>query len=132
MATKELLVYATGRRKESIARVRMKPGSGEFSVNARTLDDYFGRETSKMVLKQPLEVVEQLGKVDIFINVCGGGLSGQAGAIRHGISRALTKLNADFRPALKKAGFLTRDARTVERKKYGRPGARKRFQFSKR
>ena len=132
MATKELLVYATGRRKESIARVRMKPGSGEFTVNARTLDDYFGRETSKMVLKQPLEVVEQLGKVDIFINVCGGGLSGQAGAIRHGISRALLKLNADFRPALKKAGFLTRDARTVERKKYGRPGARKRFQFSKR
>ena len=132
MATKELLVYATGRRKESIARVRMKPGSGAFTVNERTLDDYFGRETSKMVLKQPLEVVEQLGKVDIFINVCGGGLSGQAGAIRHGISRALTKLNGDFRPALKKAGFLTRDARTVERKKYGRPGARKRFQFSKR
>jgi len=132
MATKELLVYATGRRKESIARVRMKPGSGDFTVNERTLDDYFGRETSKMVLKQPLEVVEQLGKVDIFINVCGGGLSGQAGAIRHGISRALIKLNGDFRPALKKAGFLTRDARTVERKKYGRPGARKRFQFSKR
>ncbi|MFL5426450.1 MAG: 30S ribosomal protein S9 [Myxococcales bacterium] len=132
MATKELLVYATGRRKESIARVRMKPGSGEFTVNARTLDEYFGRETSKMVLKQPLEVVEQLGKVDIFVNVCGGGLSGQAGAIRHGISRALIKLNVDFRPPLKKAGFLTRDARTVERKKYGRPGARKRFQFSKR
>jgi small subunit ribosomal protein S9 len=132
MATKELLVYATGRRKESIARVRMKPGSGEFTVIARTLDEYFGRETSKMVLKQPLEVVEQLGKVDIFVNVCGGGLSGQAGAIRHGISRALTKLNGDFRPPLKKAGFLTRDARTVERKKYGRPGARKRFQFSKR
>jgi small subunit ribosomal protein S9 len=85
-----------------------------------------------MVLKQPLEVVEQLGKVDISINVCGGGLSGQAGAIRHGISRALLKLNADYRPALKKAGFLTRDARTVERKKYGQPGARKRFQFSKR
>jgi len=132
MATKELLVYATGRRKESIARVRMKPGSGEFTVNARTLDEYFGRETSKMVLKQPLEVVEQLGKVDIFVNVCGGGLSGQAGAIRHGISRALIKLNVDFRPPLKKAGFLTRDARTVERKKYGQPGARKRFQFSKR
>jgi small subunit ribosomal protein S9 len=132
MATKELLVVATGRRKEAIARIRMKPGSGEFVVNERTLDEYFGRETSKMVLKQPLEVVEQLGKVDIFVNVCGGGLSGQAGAIRHGISRALTKLNAEFRPALKKAGFLTRDARTVERKKYGRPGARKRFQFSKR
>jgi small subunit ribosomal protein S9 len=132
MATKELLVVATGRRKESIARVRMKPGSGEFSVNDRTLDEYFGRETSKMILKQPLEIVEQLGKVDIDINVSGGGLSGQAGAIRHGISRALIKLNPDYRPPLKKAGFLTRDARAVERKKYGRPGARKRFQFSKR
>jgi small subunit ribosomal protein S9 len=132
MAQKELLVYATGRRKESIARVRMKPGSGEFTVNDRTLDEYFGRETSKMVLKQPLDIVEQVGKVDIFVTVCGGGLSGQAGAIRHGISRALIRLNPDFRPALKKAGFLTRDARTVERKKYGRPGARKRFQFSKR
>jgi small subunit ribosomal protein S9 len=132
MATKELLVTATGRRKVSIARVRMKPGTGEFSVNDRTLDEYFGRETSKMILKQPLEVVEQLGKVDISVNVCGGGMSGQAGAIRHGISRALLKLNPDYRPALKKAGFLTRDARSVERKKYGQPGARKRFQFSKR
>src|SRR3954470_22254328 len=132
MATKEILITATGRRKESIARIRMKPGTGEFEVNDRTLDQYFGRATSKMVLKQPLEIVEQLGKGDIHINVCGGGLSGQAGAIRHGISRALLKMNPDFRPALKKAGFLTRDARTVERKKYGRPGARKRFQFSKR
>ena len=132
MATKELLVTATGRRKESIARVRMKPGTGEFAVNERTLDEYFGRETSKMILKQPLEVVEQLGKVDITINVSGGGLSGQAGAIRHGISRALLKMNPDYRPVLKKAGFLTRDARVVERKKYGQPGARKRFQFSKR
>ncbi|HEX4386514.1 MAG TPA: 30S ribosomal protein S9 [Myxococcales bacterium] len=132
MATKELLVTATGRRKVSIARVRMKPGSGEFSVNDRSLDEYFGRETSKMILKQPLEVVEQLGKVDISVNVSGGGMSGQAGAIRHGISRALLKLNPDYRPALKKAGFLTRDARAVERKKYGQPGARKRFQFSKR
>jgi small subunit ribosomal protein S9 len=132
MATKELLVTATGRRKVSIARVRMKPGTGEFSVNERTLDEYFWRETSKMILKQPLEVVEQLGKVDISVNVCGGGLSGQAGAIRHGISRCLLKLNPDTRPALKKAGFLTRDARSVERKKYGQPGARKRFQFSKR
>ena len=132
MATKELLVSATGRRKVSIARVRMKPGTGLFVVNNRTLDEYFGRETSKMVLKQPLEVVEQLGKVDISINVCGGGLSGQAGAIRHGISRCLLKLNPDLRPQLKKAGFLTRDARSVERKKYGQPGARKRFQFSKR
>ena len=132
MATKELLVTATGRRKQSIARIRLKPGTGEFSVNDRTLDAYFGRATSKMLLKQPLEVVEQLGKVDIHINVCGGGLSGQAGAIRHGISRALVKLNNDFRPPLKKAGFLTRDSRSVERKKYGQPGARKRFQFSKR
>ena len=132
MATKELLVTATGRRKVSIARVRLKPGTGNFVVNDRTLDEYFGRETSKMILKQPLEVVEQLGKVDIAINVCGGGLSGQAGAIRHGISRCLLKLNPDFRPVLKKAGFLTRDSRSVERKKYGQPGARKRFQFSKR
>jgi small subunit ribosomal protein S9 len=132
MATRELLVTATGRRKVSIARVRLKPGTGTFVVNDRTLDEYFGRETSKMILKQPLEVVEQLGKVDIAINVCGGGLSGQAGAIRHGISRCLIKLNPDLRPALKKAGFLTRDSRSVERKKYGQPGARKRFQFSKR
>lgn len=132
MASKELLVSAVGRRKVAIARVRMKPGSGEFVVNDRTLDEYFGRETSKMILKQPLEVVEQLGKVDITVNVRGGGLSGQAGAIRHGISRCLLKLNPDTRPALKKAGFLTRDARSVERKKYGQPGARKRFQFSKR
>src|SRR5947209_19717859 len=106
MATKELLVTATGRRKESIARIRLKPGTGEFVVNDRTLDEYFGRATSKMVLKQPLEIVEQLGKVDIAINVCGGGLSGQAGAIRHGISRALIKLNPELRPVLKKAGFL--------------------------
>jgi small subunit ribosomal protein S9 len=132
MATKELLVTATGRRKQSIARVRMKPGTGEFVVNDRTLDEYFGRATSKMILKQPLDVVEQSGKVDISINVCGGGLSGQAGAIRHGISRCLLKLNPDLRPQLKKAGFLTRDSRSVERKKYGQPGARKRFQFSKR
>src|SRR4051812_12980006 len=132
MATKELLVSAVGRRKVAIARVRMKPGNGDFVVNDRTLDEYFGRETSKMILKQPLEVVEQLGKVDISVNVKGGGLSGQAGAIRHGISRCLLKLNPDTRPVLKKAGFLTRDARAVERKKYGQPGARKRFQFSKR
>jgi small subunit ribosomal protein S9 len=132
MATKEPLFVATGRRKQSIARVRMKLGTGVFSVNERTLDAYFGRETSKMILKQPLELVEQLGKVDISVNVCGGGMSGQAGAIRHGISRALLLLNPDFRPQLKKAGFLTRDSRSVERKKYGQPGARKRFQFSKR
>jgi small subunit ribosomal protein S9 len=121
-----------GRRKEAVARVRITPGSGTFHVNGRPLEQYFGRETSKMIVMQPLEVVEQKGKVDIAVNVVGGGLSGQAGAIRHGIARALCRLDAAFRPALKKAGFLTRDARVVERKKYGRPGARKRFQFSKR
>src|SRR5258708_14970158 len=107
MATKELLVTATGRRKEAIGGVSMKPGTGQFVVNDRTLDEYFGRETSKMVLKQPLEVVEQLGKVDISINVCGGGLSGQAGAIRHGITRCLLKLHPHYRPPLQKARFLT-------------------------
>jgi small subunit ribosomal protein S9 len=96
------------------------------------MDEYFGRETSKMILIEPLKLVDQLGKVDVLVTAHGGGLSGQAGAIRHGISRALVELNAEYRPVLKKAGFLTRDARAVERKKYGRPGARKRFQFSKR
>ena len=124
--------YATGRRKEATARVWLKTGNGDVVVNGRKMNDYFGRETSKMVINQPLQVVEQLGKVDITVNVVGGGLSGQAGAIRHGISRALCVFNPEFRPALKKAGFLTRDARVVERKKYGQPGARRRFQFSKR
>ena len=121
-----------GRRKESVARVRLVPGTGNVTINGRTMDAYFGRETSKMILIEPLKLVDQLGNVDIFVTANGGGLSGQAGAIRHGISRALCDLNAEFRPVLKKAGFLTRDARAVERKKYGRPGARKRFQFSKR
>ena len=124
--------YATGRRKEATARVWLKTGAGKVTVNGRTMDDYFGRETSKMVIHQPLQLVEQMGKVDITINVVGGGLSGQAGAIRHGISRALCVFNPELRPALKKAGFLTRDSRVVERKKYGQPGARRRFQFSKR
>ncbi len=124
--------YATGRRKEATARVWIKAGSGQVMVNGRTMDEYFGRETSKMVINQPLQILEQQGKVDITVNVKGGGLSGQAGAIRHGISRALCAFNPEFRPALKKAGFVTRDARAVERKKYGRPGARRRFQFSKR
>ena len=124
--------YATGRRKESTARVWLKPGTGTMMVNGRTMDEYFGRETSKMIINQPLQVLEQTGKVDLTINVRGGGLSGQAGAIRHGLSRALCKWNPEFRPPLKKAGFLTRDARAVERKKYGQPGARRRFQFSKR
>lgn len=124
--------YATGRRKEAVARVWIQPGEGKITVNDRDLHAYFGRETSKMILMQPLEVVDQKGKVDVWVNVAGGGHSGQAGAIRHGISRALTKLDPELRASLKKAGFLTRDARTVERKKYGQPGARKRFQFSKR
>jgi small subunit ribosomal protein S9 len=125
-------VLHVGRRKEAVARVRLKQGTGLFHVNGRTLDTYFGRETSKMVVMQALEVVEQKGKWDISVKVVGGGLSGQAGAIRHGISRALVAIDPALRPALKKAGFLTRDARVVERKKYGQPGARKRFQFSKR
>ncbi len=121
-----------GRRKESVARVRLAPGTGNITINGRTMDEYFGRETSKMILVEPLKLVDQMGKLDVFVNARGGGLSGQAGAIRHGITRALCELNPEFRPVLKKAGFLTRDARAVERKKYGRPGARKRFQFSKR
>src|SRR4051794_17965160 len=124
--------YATGRRKEATARVWLKAGEGKVVVNGRTMDEYFGRETSKMVINQPLDILEQKGKVDITVNVKGGGLSGQAGAIRHGLSRALCSFNPEFRPPLKKAGFLTRDARVVERKKYGQPGARRRFQFSKR
>jgi small subunit ribosomal protein S9 len=121
-----------GRRKEAVARVRIAPGTGNVTINGRTMDEYFGRETSKMILVEPLKLVDQMGKLDVFVNARGGGLSGQAGAIRHGISRALCELNPEFRPVLKKAGFMTRDARAVERKKYGRPGARKRFQFSKR
>ena len=123
---------STGRRKESIARVRIAPGAGAITINGRPIDQYFGRETSKMILVEPLKLVDQMGKVDVFVNASGGGLSGQAGAIRHGITRALIEMNPDFRPILKKAGFVTRDPRRVERKKYGRPGARKRFQFSKR
>jgi small subunit ribosomal protein S9 len=121
-----------GRRKEAVARVRIAPGTGNVTINGRTMDEYFGRETSKMILVEPLKLVDQMGKLDVFVTARGGGLSGQAGAIRHGISRALCVLNPEFRPVLKKAGFMTRDARAVERKKYGRPGARKRFQFSKR
>ncbi len=124
--------YGTGRRKESVARVHLKPGTGVITINDRPIDNYFGRETAKMILRQPLDLVEQKDKLDVFVNVCGGGLSGQAGAIRHGITRALMVYNPEFRPVLKKAGFITRDARAVERKKYGQPGARKRFQFSKR
>ena len=123
---------ATGRRKSSVARVRFTKGKGVIVVNRRPLDEYFGRDTSKMVLKQPLELVDLVSQYDIDVNVNGGGLSGQAGAIRHGIARALEKIDAELRPSLKKAGMLTRDSREVERKKCGQPGARKNFQFSKR
>ena len=124
--------YATGRRKSSVARVRFLKGKGKIIINNRTIEDYFGRDTSKMVLKQPLELTEMLGNFDIHAKVCGGGISGQAGAIRLGIARVLEKVDPELRPALKKAGMLTRDSREVERKNYGQPGARKRFQFSKR
>ncbi len=125
-------IYATGRRKHAVARVWMQPGSGKVDINRRTLEDYFGRETSRMVFRQALELTETTGRYDIFVNVSGGGLSGQADAIRHGISRGLIKIEPTYRPALKKAGYLTRDARQKERKKYGQRGARARFQFSKR
>ena len=124
--------YGTGRRKESTARVWLMAGDGKVTINRRGMDEYFGRGVLKMILQQPLELVNQQGKVDILVNVKGGGLSGQAGAIRHGIARALLEMDPELRASLKKAGFLTRDARKVERKKYGQPGARKRFQFSKR
>ena len=124
--------YATGKRKTSVARVWLMPGDGNITINKRHIDEYIKRETAKMVIRQPLELTETLGKYDIFVNVRGGGISGQAGAIKHGISKALLEVNPDFRPLLKKAGFLTRDSRVKERKKYGQPGARKRFQYSKR
>ncbi|MEZ4272907.1 MAG: 30S ribosomal protein S9 [Myxococcota bacterium] len=124
--------YGTGRRKESTARVWLKPGDGKVTINKSPMEQYFGRETLRMIAQQPLELVEQLGKLDVNVNVCGGGLSGQAGAIRHGITRALMEMEPSTRGKLKKAGFVTRDPRAVERKKYGQPGARKRFQFSKR
>ncbi|MCK5914415.1 MAG: 30S ribosomal protein S9 [Desulfuromusa sp.] len=124
--------YATGKRKTSIARVWMKPGTGEIIVNKRPLDVFFGRETSKMVVHQPLALTDNLGKFDISVNVCGGGISGQAGAIKHGITKALLEINPELRAVLKQAGFITRDSRIKERKKYGRAGARKSFQFSKR
>ncbi len=124
--------YATGKRKSSIARVYMKPGKGDIIVNKKVLDDYFHRETAKMIIHQPLEMTNTLGKFDINVRVTGGGLSGQAGAIKHGISKALLFYDEDLRPTLKKAGFLTRDSRTKERKKYGLKGARAKFQFSKR
>jgi len=124
--------YGTGRRKSSVARVYLVPGSGTITVNKRDIEQYFGMETLKLIIRQPLEITGTAGKFDIKINVFGGGYTGQAGAIRHGISRALLLADSDFRPVLKKAGLLTRDPRMKERKKYGLKGARRAPQFSKR
>ena len=123
---------ATGRRKSSIARVLMSPGKGAFNINKREITEYFGRNTLIMMLEQPLVILQLNGKYDISVKVNGGGLSGQAGAIRLGIARCLEQINTDYRTPLKEAGMMTRDSRRVERKKYGQPGARKKFQFSKR
>ena len=124
--------HTVGKRKTAIARCYMKPGSGTIVINKRTMDDYYLRDTSKMVIMQPLELTDNVGKWDLKINVVGGGLSGQAGAIRHAISRALALQDPEYRATLKKAGLITRDSRKKERKLPGQPGARKKFQFSKR
>lgn len=124
--------YATGKRKTAVARVWLKPGSGAVVINQRPIDEYIDRETSKMIIFQPLTLTGTFGKLDISVNVQGGGGSGQAGAIRHGISKALLEYNSEFREVLKRAGFLTRDSRVKERKKYGLRSARARFQYSKR
>ena len=131
MAKTEKL-YGTGRRKKSVARVYLVPGKGDIKINKRTIDEYFGLETLKVIVKQPLVATETEGKFDILVNVHGGGYTGQAGAIRHGIARALLKVDAEYRPVLKKAGYLTRDPRMKERKKYGLKAARRAPQFSKR
>jgi len=133
LSTTPLDFYSTGKRKTSVARVHLRPGTGDFQLNARGLDEFFGGiEALKQIVKQPFSVTETNDKFDVVANVHGGGVSSQAGAIRHGISRALCAWNAEMRSRLKKAGFLTRDARIKERKKYGQKGARRRFQFSKR
>lgn len=132
MSTELTQYYGTGRRKSSTARLYLRPGTGRIIVNKSDVDVYFPRESLRMDLRQPLDVTETRETFDIFVNVSGGGHTGQAGAIRLGISRALVEYNPEFRPALKARGFMTRDARKVERKKYGQPGARRRFQFSKR
>ena len=124
--------YGTGRRKTSTARVYLRPGTGEIQVNKKNFDQYFPNQALRMVIRQPLQLTETTGKFDILVNVDGGGPAGQAGAIRHGITRALMVFNAELRPTLKQAGLVTRDPRIKERKKYGQKGARKRFQFSKR
>ena len=130
MATSQFL--GTGRRKKSVARVRLLPGTGKITINHRDIDDYFGMETLKMIVRSPLVITDTLSKYDVFVNVYGGGVSGQAGAIRHGIARALLTVDAELRSALKKAGYLTRDPRMKERKKYGLHAARRAPQFSKR
>ena len=124
--------YGTGRRKKSVARVRVYPGTGSITINKRSIDDYFGLETLKLIVNQPYEVTDTIGKFDIVCTVTGGGISGQAGAIRHGLAKALLQVDEAYRPALKKAGFLTRDPRLKERKKYGLKAARRAPQFSKR
>ncbi len=124
--------YATGKRKDAVARVWIKPGSGKITVNDRTVEVYFARPVLRMLLSQPLVVAKRVGQYDVTVSVDGGGLSGQAGAVRHGLAKALTNFEPELRPALKKEGFLTRDSRVVERKKYGRRKARRSFQFSKR
>jgi small subunit ribosomal protein S9 len=128
----EIQYYGTGRRKSATARVYLRPGNGEFKVNRLPLDHYFKNETLRMIIRQPLQLTDTTGKFDVLVNVEGGGVAGQAGAVRHGIARALIGFNAELRKKLKKAGLLTRDSRKKERKKYGQKGARKRFQFSKR
>lgn len=128
----ETAVHATGRRKRAVARVILTPGAGNIKVNDRSLEDYFARATWQMVARQALEALEVTSRFDVRVNVCGGGLSSQAEAVRHGISRALSKDDGDARSTLRRAGFITRDAREKERKKYGQPGARKKFQYSKR
>jgi small subunit ribosomal protein S9 len=124
--------YATGKRKSSIARVWLKSGTGKITVNGKGMEEYLARDTAKMVVMQPLELTDNVGKYDISVNVSGGGVSGQAGAIKHGITKALIQVNGADRTVLKKQGFVTRDSRIKERKKYGQRGARRRFQFSKR
>jgi small subunit ribosomal protein S9 len=128
----ETQYYGTGRRKTSTARVYLRPGAGEVQINRKSFEQYFPNETLRMIIRQPLQLTETTNKFDILVNVVGGGPAGQAGAIRHGITRALMEYNTDLRPALKHAGLVTRDPRIKERKKYGQKGARKRFQFSKR
>jgi small subunit ribosomal protein S9 len=128
----EIQYYGTGRRKTSTARVYLRHGGGNVQINRKDFDKYFPNETLRMIIRQPLQLTETTNKFDILVNVNGGGPAGQAGAIRHGITRALMEFNADLRPALKQAGLVTRDPRIKERKKYGQKGARKRFQFSKR